>query len=221
MKVRMKVRVKAFEHATILDSLIVTTINGKNATRIEHWCGKLPKWVSHLHTWGESRTVKTKIKTTPKLADRGIQYMFVGHFKDQDGDCFDMYYPKTNSVYTTRDVIWLSRMYYTEPIEEGAEAPLYLDADSAATNASDQLQINQAGDEKSGSTHDSSDESSDVDPEIECDDDETKSIVASELQEAETIPGGTLRSGKTFRDIAALNVATNPIKISTAEVEDC
>jgi hypothetical protein len=74
----------------------VTTINGKTATRIEHWCGKLPKWVSHLHTWEESGTVKTKIKTTPKLADRGIQRMFVGHSKDHDGDCFDMYYPKAD-----------------------------------------------------------------------------------------------------------------------------
>jgi hypothetical protein len=176
MKVRLKVWVKAFEHATNLDSLIVMPINAKTATRIEHWCGNLPKWVSHLHTWRESGTVKTKIKTTPKLAGRGIQCMFVGHSKDHDGDCFDMYYPKTNSVDTTRDVIWLNRMYYTKPIEDGVQTPMYLDADSAMANASDQLPSNQAGDDKSDSTHDSSDESSDVDPEMEFGADETKSI---------------------------------------------
>jgi hypothetical protein len=159
MKVRMKVWVKAFEHATNLYSLIVMTINGKTATRIEHCCGKLPKWISPLHTWGESGTVKIKNKTTLKLADRGIQCMFVGHSKDHDGDCFDMYYQKTNSVYTTRDVIWLGRMYYTKPIEEGVEAPMYFDADGMEANASNQLQTNQAGGDKSDSTQDSSDES--------------------------------------------------------------
>ncbi len=79
MSVRYKVWIKAFEHATALDGLIVTTIDGKNATRYEHWHGSLPKWVRHLRTWGESGTVKVKTKTTPKLADRGIQCMFVGY----------------------------------------------------------------------------------------------------------------------------------------------
>jgi hypothetical protein len=48
--------------------------------------------------------------TTPKIADRGIQCVFVGHSKDHDGDCYEMWYPKTNRVYTTRDVIWPNRM---------------------------------------------------------------------------------------------------------------
>jgi hypothetical protein len=36
-KIRYKVWVKAFQHATNMDGLIVTTIQGKTATRYEHW----------------------------------------------------------------------------------------------------------------------------------------------------------------------------------------
>jgi hypothetical protein len=59
--------------------------------------------------------VKTKTKTTPKLADRGVQCMFVGYAKDHEGDCYQMYNPKTDGVHTTCDVIWLRRMFYTAP----------------------------------------------------------------------------------------------------------
>jgi hypothetical protein len=30
----------------------------------------------------------------------------------RSGDCYEMWYPKMNRVYTTRDDIWLNRMYY-------------------------------------------------------------------------------------------------------------
>ena len=102
-----------------MDGLVTTELQGKVATRYEHWCGQLPKWVKHLRTWGESGTVKIKTNTTPKIADRGIQCIFVGYSKDHDGDCYEMWYPKTNRVYTTRDVIWLNRMYYTKEVVEG------------------------------------------------------------------------------------------------------
>jgi hypothetical protein len=35
--------VNAIQHATDLDGLIVAEVNGKVATRYEHWCGKVPK----------------------------------------------------------------------------------------------------------------------------------------------------------------------------------
>jgi hypothetical protein len=78
-KIRYKVWTKAFQHATDLDRLNVTDIDGKVATRYEHWCGQLPKRVKHLRTWGECGTVKVKNDTTPKIADRGISCMFVGY----------------------------------------------------------------------------------------------------------------------------------------------
>jgi hypothetical protein len=69
---------KAFQHATDLDGLIVTAIDNTVATIYEHWCGKLPKWSKHHKTWVEVGTVKTKTDTTSKIADRGIKCMFVG-----------------------------------------------------------------------------------------------------------------------------------------------
>ena len=119
LKIRYKVLDKAFQHATDMDGLVTTELQGKVSTRYEHWCGQLLKWVKHLRTWGESGTVKIKTNTTPKIADRGIQCIFVGYSKDHDGDCYEMWYPKTNRVYTTRDVIWLNRMYYTKEVVEG------------------------------------------------------------------------------------------------------
>jgi hypothetical protein len=119
MKVWYKVWVKAIQHATDMDGLVITKINDKVATRYEHWCGKIPKWVNHLRTWGESGTVKVRTDTTPKIADRGIQCMFVGHAKDHDGDCYDLWYPKTNRIFSTRDVVWLNKMYYNKENTDG------------------------------------------------------------------------------------------------------
>jgi hypothetical protein len=51
LKIRYKVWTMAFKHATDLDGLIVITIGRRTATRYEHWCGQLPKWVNHLRTW--------------------------------------------------------------------------------------------------------------------------------------------------------------------------
>jgi hypothetical protein len=47
-KIQYEVWIKAFQHATDLDGLKVTDIDGKVATRYEHRCGRLPKWDKHL-----------------------------------------------------------------------------------------------------------------------------------------------------------------------------
>jgi hypothetical protein len=100
MKIRYKVWIKALQHATDLDGLpvVFTKIDGNTATRYEHWNGKIPKWVNYMRTWGEYGTVKVKTGTTPKIADRGIQCMFVGYSEDHDGDCYEMWYPQTNRI---------------------------------------------------------------------------------------------------------------------------
>jgi hypothetical protein len=69
---RHKVWREAFKMATLLDGLVLVELNGTVATRYEHWCGKIPEFAHHLRTWGEAGTVKTKTKTTPKLADQGV-----------------------------------------------------------------------------------------------------------------------------------------------------
>ena len=88
--IRPRVWTEAMRTATLLDGLVVTTIDNKVATRYEHWCGKNPEFAKHLRTWGEAGTVKIKTDTTPKLADRGVQCMFVGYAVDHPGDCYNM-----------------------------------------------------------------------------------------------------------------------------------
>jgi hypothetical protein len=41
--------------------------------------------------------------------------MFIGYAKDHEGDCYQMWNPKTSGVHSTRDVIWLRRMFYAAP----------------------------------------------------------------------------------------------------------
>ena len=111
--IRYRLCGQAVKTAALLDGLIVVDIAGNKMTRFEHWNGKLPAFAKHLRTWGEAGTVKVKDKSTPKIADRGIQCMFVGYSPNHNGDCYDMWNPKTGGVHQSRDVIWLKRMYYT------------------------------------------------------------------------------------------------------------
>ena len=51
--------------------------------------------------------VKIKNLVTPKIADRGIQCMFVGYALNHSPDMYWMYNPKTNGIMVSHDVIWL------------------------------------------------------------------------------------------------------------------
>jgi hypothetical protein len=81
-----------------MDYLVVTTVGTKKATRHEHLYGINPKCMNFLRTWGEAGTVKVKTKTMPKLADRGVHCMFVGYADYHDGDVYQMWNPKTETV---------------------------------------------------------------------------------------------------------------------------
>jgi hypothetical protein len=119
-EIRYKVFPKVFETATLLDGLVVTTIDGETMTRIEHFAGAgaLPKCVKCLRTWGEAGTVTIRKKMQPKLVDRGITCMMVGYATDHEGDCYIMWNPATSRVYTTRDITWLNRFFYTNHLED-------------------------------------------------------------------------------------------------------
>ena len=98
-----------------MDGLIPIEIDGKIASRYNHWIGgKEPKFGNHLRTWGEAGTVKIKTIATPKLGDRGVQCMFVGYAVDHAGDCYRMWDPRTGRVHESRDIIWLKRMFFTK-----------------------------------------------------------------------------------------------------------
>jgi hypothetical protein len=77
---------------------VVTEIDGKPATRYEHWNGKVSKCVKHMRTWEESGTVKVKTDSNPKIAARALQCMFVDYSKDDDRDCYEMWHPQTSRI---------------------------------------------------------------------------------------------------------------------------
>lgn len=107
---------EAFDTATVLDGLMVVTVNGVTKTRFEHFYHALPTFANYLHAWGEAGVVKIRSYTTPKVDDRGVPCIMVGYAKNHPGDTFRMYNPATGGIHETRDVLWLRRMYYEKPL---------------------------------------------------------------------------------------------------------
>ena len=108
---RFKLWKPAFLTATLLDNLMVVSIDGKEQTRVEHWNGKLPNYASNLRTWGEAGVVKIPIEGSKKLADRGKTCMFVGYCPNHADGVYQMWSQDTNQVHETRDILWLKRMF--------------------------------------------------------------------------------------------------------------
>lgn len=123
LKWRYRLFPEAFKTVSLLDGLVPVMVNGKLATRFEHWGGSNPQFAKHLRTWGEAGTVKTRDKMTPKLSDRGVQCMFVGYALEHSGDCYRMWDPETNGIHESRDVIWLKRMYFKPTVTPAIETP--------------------------------------------------------------------------------------------------
>ena len=98
--------------ATLLDGLVLKTINCITKTRVEHWSDKLPIWAKSLRTWGEAGVATVKTKTTPKLKNRGITSIFVGYTANHAEGVYWIWNPSTGRVLTSRDVTWSKRMYY-------------------------------------------------------------------------------------------------------------
>ena len=44
--------------------------------------------------------------------------MFVGHAQDCAGDNYCMYVPRSNAIQTSRNVQWMKRMHYRQPVQE-------------------------------------------------------------------------------------------------------
>ena len=121
---RSKLFAKALMTANQLDDLVLETINGKTLTRVEHDTGKLPGYVKNLRTWGEAGVVKLKTKTTPKMLNKGVTCMFIGYAEDHPHDCFLMWNAKTNGVHTSRDIVWLRRMYFSKQADKAIFLPI-------------------------------------------------------------------------------------------------
>eukprot|EP00957_Ditylum_brightwellii_P130606 9963464-Ditylum_brightwellii.AAC.1 len=59
-----------------------------------------------LCTWGEAGMVKVKTKTMPKLSNKGITCMFVGHALNHADGTYRI------------DVTWLRRTFYEKKVED-------------------------------------------------------------------------------------------------------
>jgi hypothetical protein len=135
----------AFRTACALDWLVPIQLDGKLATRWNHFTkGTEPAFARHLRTWGEAGIVKLKNASTGKLADRGTTCMFVGYCLDHGGDTYLMWDPDTYDFHESRDVIWLRRMFFTKKVVESPndivvvlEPPTYLDGASDSEDDND------------------------------------------------------------------------------------
>ena len=68
-------------------------VDGKVLTKYEHCEDKIPSFANHLRTWGEAGTVKVKTTTTAKLANKGVQRMFIEYALNHGGDVYRMWNP--------------------------------------------------------------------------------------------------------------------------------
>ena len=80
--------------------------------------GRNPKFTAYLCTWGEAGEVKDKQGRNTKLQNKGSNGMFVGHAQDCAGDNYCMYVPRSNAIQTSRNVQWMKRMHYRQPVQE-------------------------------------------------------------------------------------------------------
>lgn len=231
MKWRYKLFPEAFKTATLLDGLVPVMVDGKLATRFEHQRGSNPPWAKHLRVWGEAGTVKTRAKMTPKLADRGVQCMFVGYALEHAGDCYRMMNMKTGRVLHSRDVIWLKSMYFKSEITPANETSHDIDFEPEP----EETPIVEAGE---GTGIPGTEPTADVqEPEIvdepavaivEGDSDDSDSIASTESDledeaDAEPTMAATVtRSGRAVRAperlIEEMGNVSYEIKLTTAEL---
>ena len=101
---RYKVAGDTFTMATLLDGLMVKTINGITDTRYVHFCGENLAFAQHLRIFGEAGTMTLKTQLTPKIENRGETCMFIGYALNHTGDTYRMWNPVNGQVYTTRDI---------------------------------------------------------------------------------------------------------------------
>jgi hypothetical protein len=151
-----------------------------------------------------------KTDTTPKFADRGIKCMFVGHARNNDGDCYETWNPKTSKIYVTRDVIWLNKMCFDEEVMEGVKTTRVKTTQTLDTDEEIENMIYENNNE-----HDESEKSEQIDGEDMTKEEEK---IETEDSEKDSVPTGVTRSGNTFRDIAACNLEQHPLKLTKAEI---
>ena len=196
----------AMSFITDLKNLQPIELEGVVKSRVEHFTGMLPNWTSNLRDFGEAGTVKTRTGMTPKLDDRGVICMFVGYAKEHPKETYLMLDLTTRMVKTTRDVIFLGRMYFpdedrdavhvvrTVPAWEGVNVNLDFDESDAETDPVPPA-VTAGGPAAVDAAVDAADEGADLnedDVDIDVDVDE-------QTGPAETGPVQQTRSGRAVR----------------------
>ena len=69
LEYRYKLFHDCYATAAMVGGLMIVNVNGKFASRSEHFCGANLKCMAYLRTWGEAGTVKLCQRMTPKLSD--------------------------------------------------------------------------------------------------------------------------------------------------------
>jgi hypothetical protein len=198
----------AMSFITDLKNLQPIELEGVVKSRVEHFTGVLPNWTSNLRDFGEAETVKTRTGMTPKLDDRGVICMFVGYAKDHPKETYLMLDLTTRMVKTTRDVIFLGRMYFpdedqdavdvvcTVPAWEGVNVDLdFADSDAETADPTDPVPpaVTAVGPAAVDAAAVDAEDDVDVDVDIDID-------VADEgTGHAETGPVQQTRSGRAVR----------------------
>ena len=89
------------------DSLCMVNHDGMNKSRHKHVHREMPKWASNSRVLGEAGVVSLIEDKTPKLNEKGVTCMFVGHAEQCAQYCYRMWCKKVNKCYSTRDVVFL------------------------------------------------------------------------------------------------------------------
>ena len=82
MKIRYKMCKEALKTVTFLERLTVARRGRKAVKQYENWMGSVPNFASKLHTWSKAGVINEQTKSTPKIGDCGVTYMFVGYSKN-------------------------------------------------------------------------------------------------------------------------------------------
>ena len=111
-KYRYRCFVLANSCAMMLDWLVTVVINGVEKSRFNHCFECLRKFAGNLRTWGEAGVVTIKSDNWPAVRNRAVTCFFAGYLNESNHDAYEMYEPLSNTIYRTRDILWLEHMYF-------------------------------------------------------------------------------------------------------------
>ena len=98
-----------------MDCEYVVELNGKTATRDEHFWGSNPSWTKDQHRFGEMGIVYEG--KNAKTGDGGTAMMMLG-YSGREHNSKRMWNPATNCTVVTRDILWQKRMFYPQQSDE-------------------------------------------------------------------------------------------------------